>query len=81
MDNITITEATARRALARLTDWLEWVEDLDAETRADVLALDELIKALDAETEYEKMLEERRESARKANEEYHARKNAESAGE
>lgn len=48
---ITITEATARRAMARLIDWLEWVEDLDTETRADVIALDELIRVLDAEAE------------------------------
>jgi hypothetical protein len=77
---ITITEATARRALERLTDWLEWVEDLDAGTRADVLALDELIKALDAEDEYEKMLQDRRERAQKAHQEHQARKKAE-AGE
>lgn len=77
MNNITITEATARRALARLTDWLEWVEELDAETRADILALDELIKALDAEDEYQKAIEEKRETAQRLNAEYQARQKAE----
>lgn len=81
MNNITITEATARRALARLTDWLEWVDDLDAETRADILALDELIKTLDAEDEYQQLIENNREARRKSLEEYHAKKDAESAGE
>lgn len=73
---ITITEATARRAMERLTDWLEWVEDLDAGTRADVIALDELIKVLGAEDEYEKMLQERHERANLA---YQERKKAEEA--
>lgn len=77
---ITITEATARRAMLRLGDWLEWVEDLDAETRADILALDELIKALDAEAEFQKAIEEKRETAQRLNAEYQERKKAE-AGE
>ena len=77
---ITITEATARRAMARLSDWLEWVEDLDAETRADILALDELIKALDAEAEYQKALDERRATAQRLHAEHQERKNAESEG-
>ena len=77
---ITITESTARRAMLRLGDWLEWVEDLDAETRADILALDELIKALDAEAEFQKAIEEKRETAQRLNAEYQERKKAE-AGE
>lgn len=77
---ITITEATARRAMLRLSDWLEWVEDLDAETRADILALDEFIKALDAEDEFQKAIEEKRETARRLNAEYQERMKAE-AGE
>jgi hypothetical protein len=83
MDNkqITITEATARRAMERLNDWLEWVEDLDAETRADVIALDEIIKALDAEAEYQKLLDERRERMIQNNKARAAKKEAESAGE
>jgi hypothetical protein len=82
MDNkqITITEATARRAMVRLGDWLEWVEDLDTETRADIVALDELIKALDAEKEYQDGIERAREARRKTLDEYHAKKDAESEG-
>jgi hypothetical protein len=83
MDNkqITITETTARRAMERLSDWLEWVEDLDAETRADVIALDELIKALDAEAEYQKLLDEKRERMIQNNKARAAKKETERAGE
>jgi hypothetical protein len=73
-ETITITKATAERALTRLGDWLEYVEDMDKETRADVVALDELIKALDAEDSFQKEIEEKRENARRLNEEYQARK-------
>jgi hypothetical protein len=76
---ITITETTARRAMARLSDWLEWVEDLDAETRADVIALDELIKALDAEAEHQTALDERRATAQRLHAEHQERKKAEAA--
>ncbi len=76
-EKITITEATARRAMLRLGDWLEWVEELDAETRADILALDELIKTLDAEDEYQKAIDEKRETAQRLNAEYQERKKAE----
>jgi hypothetical protein len=81
MDNkqITITETTARRAMERLSDWLEWVEDLDAETRADILALDELIKALDAEAEYQKLLDEKRERMIQNNKARAAKKETEKA--
>ena len=47
MENVTISTKTAKRAIARLADWLEYIETLDAETRADVVALDELIGALE----------------------------------
>jgi hypothetical protein len=79
-NQITISKATAERAMFRLGEWLEWIDELDSETRADVLALDELIKALDAEAQYQAQIDERRENARKANEEYQARIKAE-AGE
>jgi hypothetical protein len=32
-----------------MSDWLEWIDRLDERTRRDVIALDELVKALDAE--------------------------------
>jgi hypothetical protein len=79
-DKITISKATAERALFRLAEWLEWIDELGKETRADVIALDELIKALDAEAQYQAQIDERREQSRKLNEEYQARIKAE-AGE
>jgi hypothetical protein len=71
-EQITITKATAQRALDRLADWLEWVEDLDKETRADILALDELIKALDAEDNFQEKIERNRQRARELNASYQA---------
>ena len=48
-NKIEITAKTAWVALERLHDWLEWVEQLDDATRSDIIALDELVRALDAE--------------------------------
>lgn len=48
-NKIEISTKTAWVALERLNDWLEWVELLDDATRRDIIALDELVRALDAE--------------------------------
>lgn len=48
-ETIEIKKATAWVALERLHDWLEYIDYLDDQTRRDVIALDDLIKALDAE--------------------------------
>jgi hypothetical protein len=48
-EKIEITIKTAWIALERLHDWLEWVDLLDDATRRDIIALDELVRALDAE--------------------------------
>jgi hypothetical protein len=48
-DKIELTTRTAWVALERLYDWLEYIEWLDDETRRDVIALDELVRELDAE--------------------------------
>jgi hypothetical protein len=48
-EKIELTTRTAWVALERLYDWLEYIEWLDDETRRDVIALDELVRALDAE--------------------------------
>ena len=48
-ETVEIKKATAWAALERLHDWLEYIEWLDDETRRDVIALDDLIRALDAE--------------------------------
>ena len=66
-EQITISKTTAERALKTLADWLEWVEDLDRETRADILALDELVKALGLEDKFEEQLQEKREERNRVN--------------
>ena len=48
-EKIEITIKTAWIALERLHDWLEWIDTLDDATRRDIIALDELVRALDAE--------------------------------
>jgi hypothetical protein len=48
-EKIEITKTTAWVALERLYEWLEYIEWLDDETRRDVIALDELVRALDGE--------------------------------
>jgi hypothetical protein len=48
-EKIEISKTTAWVALERLYDWLEYIEWLDDETRRDVIALDELVRALDGE--------------------------------
>jgi hypothetical protein len=48
-NKVEITVKTAWIALERLHDWLEWVDELDDATRRDIIALDELVRALDAE--------------------------------
>ena len=66
-EQITISKTTAERALKTLAEWLEWVEDLDRETRADILALDELVKALGLEDKFDKELQEKREERNRVN--------------
>ena len=74
-DKIEITKTTAWVALERMHDWLEYIEWLDDETRRDVIALDELVRALDAEAfitdKRDKVIAERHAewAARKAEEE------------
>jgi hypothetical protein len=48
-EKIEISITTAWIALERLHDWLEWIDELDAGTRRDIIALDELVRILDAE--------------------------------
>jgi hypothetical protein len=58
-ETIEIKKATAWVALERLHDWLEYIEWLDDETRRDITAFDDLIRALDAES----FITEKREKA------------------
>jgi hypothetical protein len=78
-EKIEITTKTAWVALERLYDWLEYIEWLDDETRRDVIALDELVRALDGEQyiadKRDKVIAERHAewAARKAKEEEEAK--------
>lgn len=84
MEQITISKKTAQRLLERMADWLEYIESLDTETRADVVALDELINALgDGEEQMAQIEERHREEHRAAMEraEVYRREQAEKAGE
>lgn len=49
-ETVNITTKTAWVALELIHDMLDWVEFLDDETRRQVIALDELVRVLDAET-------------------------------
>lgn len=80
MDNtITITRQTAERLIERLADWLEYVDNLDYETRADIIALDELIRATDGEEILEAIQQRNREQVQRLNKEWQERKAAEEA--
>jgi hypothetical protein len=48
-EKVEISKTSAWVALERLHDWLEWIDELDAATRRDIIALDELVRTLDAE--------------------------------
>lgn len=74
---ISITEKTARLALDALLDWLDYIEFLDSDTRQRVIAVDELIRELEAEDYIAEKIAAEQERLRKANEEYMARKAAE----
>jgi hypothetical protein len=49
MENIEISKKSGYVILTMMTDWLEYADELDAKTRQEITALDELIVALDAE--------------------------------
>lgn len=77
MENtITISRATAERLLNRMADWLEYIDGLDYETRADIIALDELVKALDAEEQLVQLEQQRRDELQRLHAEHAARQAA-----
>ena len=49
-ETINITIRTAWVAMEMLNEMLDWVEFLDDETRRQIIALDELVRVLDAES-------------------------------
>ncbi len=66
METITISKATALVLLDRMADWCEYVETLCEHTRRDIIALDELVRAIPNGEELlhdieARQLEERRE--------------------
>lgn len=72
-EKITISKTTAETLLFHLTDYLYYIDGLDKETRAQVIALDELITALDYEDEHRAKVEEIENANIKMNAEFHAR--------
>lgn len=76
METITISRATAERLLNRMADWLEYIDGLDYETRADIIALDELVKALDAEEQLVQLEQQRRDELQRLHAEHAARQAA-----
>lgn len=72
-ETIEIKKATAWVALERLHDWLEYIEWLDDETRRDIIAFDDLIRALDAED----FITDKRDKARAEREAEWAKRKAE----
>ena len=72
---IELTKGSAWALLERIEEWLQWTDRLDAETRRDIAAMDELVRVLDAEEFltkrwYERQAEhERHLAAHKAKEE------------
>ena len=81
MEKVEISKTTAKTLLFHLTDYLYYTDTLDKETRANIAALDELITALDYEDEYREKIEEIQFANIKMNQEFHARREAEKAGE
>jgi len=49
-ETVNITIRTAWVAMEMLNEMLDWVEFLDDETRRQIIALDELVRVLDAES-------------------------------
>jgi hypothetical protein len=48
-ETVSISKQSAWACLELLNEILDWVEFLDEDTRKQIIALDELVKALDAE--------------------------------
>jgi len=77
MNTITISEQAAQVCLDVLSDWLEDVYRLDAQTRKQIAALDELAGALDAEDWLVEKEQKREEEHQRIMKEWHAKQAAE----
>lgn len=84
MDNntetVNITKQSAWACFELLHDILDWVEFLDEETRKQIIALDELAKALDAENYITDKRDAEIARRQKEWQERQAKEDAESAG-
>lgn len=77
MKTISISEQAAQVCLDVLSDWLEDVYRLDAKTRKQIAALDELAGALDAEEWLHEKEQKREEEHQRIMKEWHAKQAAE----
>ena len=73
-EKITINKTTAVIAIQAISDFVEWTERFDKETRAQIIALDDLINATDYEQEYNQKLDQIREEMKNRQAEFEARK-------
>jgi hypothetical protein len=80
-ETVNITKQSAWACMELLTEILDWVEFLDEDTRKQIIALDELVRALDAERfitdKKDAVIAERQREWK----DRQAKENAESAGE
>ena len=67
-EKVEITTRTAWVALEFMHDYLEWIDRLDDETRRNVIALDELVRVLDAEQFLADKWQKRQEESARLNE-------------
>lgn len=74
---IKLTKSSAWALLKRIEEWLQWTDRLDADTRADIAAMDELVKALDAEEYLDKQWYARQAEHEKHTAAYKAKQEAE----
>lgn len=76
METVEISKKTGYILLNVLSDWLEYVDGLDAKTRQEIVALDELILALDADDWFDNLNEQKAIEARLIQQKWQAEKAA-----
>ena len=76
METVEISKKTGYILLNVLSDWLEYVDGLDAKTRQEIVALDELILALDADDWFDNLNEQKAIEARLMQQKWQAEKAA-----
>jgi len=76
METVEISKKTGYVLLNVMSDWLEYVEDLNGKTRQEIVALDELIAALDANDWFDNLNEQKAIEARLMQQKWQAEKAA-----